>query len=173
MSNHKHRETQAIISYEKASLYGDRTKHRDGRESNHNTKTDTMDHCNVSNETASEYGGGGNERLWLWGAWRLWWRLRWRRIWEVMVVVTSDGWWERWRWLWERAMLVMTSVTVVLATPVKTYLRSEGGSDERWWWWWWWWWWRTAVAFSFSTLNSISSLSLFRRSEKSKLKKKE
>ena len=132
MSNHKHRETQAIISYEKASLYGDRTKHRDGRESNHNTKTDTMDHCNVSNETASEYGGGGNERLWLWGAWRLWWRLRWRRIWEVMVVVTSDGWWERWRWLWERAMLVMTSVTVVLATPVKTYLRSEGSSDERW-----------------------------------------
>ena len=29
-------------------------------------------------------------------------------------------------------MVVMTSVTVVVATPVKTDLRSDGGGDERW-----------------------------------------
>ncbi|KAG2330081.1 hypothetical protein Bca4012_020363 [Brassica carinata] len=29
-------------------------------------------------------------------------------------------------------MVVMTSVTMVVATPVKTNLRSDGGGDERW-----------------------------------------
>ncbi|KAF3525732.1 hypothetical protein F2Q69_00048767 [Brassica cretica] len=29
-------------------------------------------------------------------------------------------------------MVVMTSVAVVVATPVKTNLRSDGGGDERW-----------------------------------------
>ncbi|KAF2595014.1 hypothetical protein F2Q70_00043769 [Brassica cretica] len=29
-------------------------------------------------------------------------------------------------------MVVMTSVAVVVATPVKTDLRSDGGGDERW-----------------------------------------